>query len=93
MGAVAVLGRPGPRVLRDHCIEVTTPQVRHVNCRSAFHDSNATPDRETMGRAGPTAGPEAIGDGSGPAASIILGQTETARMPSRPSSSQYSAGS
>jgi len=46
-----------------------------------------------MEHTGLTAGLEAIGEGFGPAASIILGHAGTARAPSRPSSSQHSAGS
>ena len=64
-----------------------------MNCRSAFHDPNATAGRDVMEHAGPASGLEVIGKVFGPAASIILGQAETARKPSRPSSSQHSAGS
>ena len=60
---------------------------------SGFHDPDATTGLEIMEHTGLTAGLEAIGTVFGPAASIILGQTETACKPSRPSSSQYSAGS
>jgi hypothetical protein len=46
-----------------------------------------------MKRTGLTTGLQAIGEAFEPAASIILGQAETAVTPPRPSSSQHSAGS
>ena len=61
--------------------------------RSACHDPNATAGREMMEHTGLTSGLEAIGEVFGPAASIVCGQAETARTPSRPSCSQHSAGS
>jgi len=64
-----------------------------MNCWFAFHDPNATAGRDVMKHAGPASGLKAAGKVCGPAASIVLGQAETARKPSRPSSSQYSAGS
>jgi hypothetical protein len=69
------------------------PQVKPLHWQLAFHDPNATAGREMMDRAGVTAGLQAIGQAFEPAASIIFGQAETTRAPSRPSSSQYSAGS
>ena len=69
------------------------PQVRHMNCRSAFHDASATAGRDMVEHAGPTSGLEVVGEVFGPAANIVLGQAETARKPSRPSSSQHLAGS
>jgi len=63
-----------------------------MNCRSAFHHPSATAGRDTVEHAGPTSGTGTIGEVFGPAANIVLGQAETARKPSRPSSSQHLAG-
>jgi hypothetical protein len=69
------------------------PQVKPLHRLPAFHDPNATAGREMMEHTGLTTGLEAIGEAFGPAASIIFGPGGTARTPSRPSSSQHSAGS
>lgn len=58
-----------------------------------LHDPNVTADREMMPHTGLTSGRETIGEVFGPAASIVLGQAENVRKPSRPSSSQHLAGS
>jgi len=63
-----------------------------MNCRSAVHDLGVPAGRDMLGHAAPTPGLETIRKVSGPAASIILGQAEIARKPSRPSSSQHLAG-
>ena len=64
-----------------------------MHCRSLFHDPNAAAGREIMEHTGLTSGLATVGEASGLAASIVLGQAETARKPSRPSSSQHPAGS
>jgi hypothetical protein len=46
-----------------------------------------------MEHTGLTSGLVVIGEAFEPAASIVLGQAESAYTPSRPFSSQYSAGS
>jgi hypothetical protein len=69
------------------------PQVKLLYRLPAGHDPNATTGREMSEHGGLTSGLEAIGEAFGPAASIVLGQAETACTASRPSSSQHSAGS
>ena len=69
------------------------PQVKLLHCPPAGHDPNATAGREMMERTSLTTGLTAIGEAAEPAASIVLRQAEPARTPSRPSSSQHSAGS
>jgi ornithine carbamoyltransferase len=64
-----------------------------MNRWPAFHDPDAMTGREMMEHTGLTSGPETIGGVFGPAASIVLGQAKTTCTPSRPSSSQHSAGS
>ena len=54
-----------------------------MNCRSACHDPIATAGRDMVAHAGPASGPEVIGQVFGPAATIVLGQAETARKPSK----------
>jgi len=49
--------------------------------------------REMTGHTGLTAGLGVIGGAFEPADSMIFGQAESARTPSRPSSSKHSAGS
>ena len=78
---------------RDRGTEVTIPRSGCLRRLSVFHDPNATAGREMTEHTGLTTGLEAIGEAFGPAASMILGQAETACTPSRPSSSQHSAGS
>jgi hypothetical protein len=86
MGAAADLGRQGPRVLRDHGTEVTTPRSSPLHHLPACHDPSATVGREMTGHTGPAARLGAIGEAIGPAASIIIGRAETARTTPRPSS-------
>jgi len=69
------------------------PQVKTLHRPSAFHDPSATVGREMTGHTGLTAGLGMVGEAFEPADSMIFGQAESARTPSRPSSSQHSAGS
>ncbi len=51
--------------------------------RPAFHDPDATTGLEIMEQTGLTSGLVTVGEAFGPTASIVLGQAETARKPSK----------
>ncbi len=93
MRAVAALGPPGPRVLRDHGIEVAIPRSGTCTVGPGSITPNAMTGREMMEHTGLTSGLEAVGEVFRSTANIVCGQAEIASTPSRPSSSQYSAGS
>jgi len=75
-------------MMRDHGTEVVIP--RSGPCPACWRSMIPMPqaDREMMEHTGLATGLEAIGEASGPAASMIFRQAGTARTPSRPSSSQ-----
>jgi hypothetical protein len=74
-------------------IEATIPQVMRLLHLPPIDDLSVTVGREMRECRDRITGLESAGEASRPAANMIFGHAETACTPSRPSSSQHSAGS